>query len=297
MKRTLLILFSCVLAFASNLNAQDTEPADQGVAQPQVETQISGLEDALESSSDVVAAEVEQAIEEALTDEAFEGEGFLEDAEDAQAVATDEIPEEDLVEAIDAEANEVDDELEGDEEELEEEPLFVSVNGNGELVGQATAIVSGQPVAIEANISLVQNGVLISKILAQEDGSFAFPNIAPGQYDMFGVASSYCGQQAFTVMPGSDCTVCQESVPIELSQGGGCYRSLGGAPAASCTCAGGGGLGGGGFFSSGGGGGFVSGGGGGGALAGNGLRLLGVGGIVTAIAVGSSDDDDASPSE
>jgi len=177
--------------------------------------------------------------------------------------------------------------------------VFVSVNSDGELIGLATAIVSGQTVPIEANVSLVRDGVLISKIVAEEDGSFAFPNVAPGDYDMFGVASSYCGQQPFTVLPENNCAVCQESVPLQLSQGGGCYSGFSGAPAASFSSGGIGGGGGffsGGGFAGGGGGGFVA--GGGGAVTRSGLRLLGIGGIATAIAVGVSDGDDvASPTE
>ena len=307
MKRTYLTLLTCVLAFActnAQLNAQEQETAAKVLEAAATELKAQAteaeaqLEDALESSSDVSVEPVEVDVEKVDVEEAVEG--AIVEKED-QAVAADD----EMVKAIDAEANEVlegEDEAEEDEEEeLEEGPVFVRDDEDGQLIGLATATVGGEEVPIEANVSLVRNGVLISRIVAQEDGSFAFPNVAPGQYDMYGVASSYCGQQAFTVLPESDCTICRDTCPLELSQGGSCYRNFGGAPAASFTnvgtvsnFGGGGFFGGGGGFAGGGGGGFI----GGGAVGGNGLRLLGIGGIATAIAVGVSDGGtEASPSE
>jgi len=306
MKRLVLALLACVLAFAGNLSAQEEGSAskvlDAVKSEAITQTTDTEIRDALESSSDVsaeqVAADIQQAAQEALEVA----------SQDAAAVEVEQVQVAQVIEAIDAQANEVmesEDETEesdGQEEELEDDgPLFVSVNQSGQLIGLATAIVGGQAVPVEASVSLVRDGVLISKIVAEEDGSFAFPNVAPGDYDMYGVASSYCGQQPFTVLPESNCTTCHGSCPLELSQGGSCYRNLGGAPAASFSSGSLGGVGGG-FFGGGGGGlagggGGFAGGGGGGALAGRGLRLLGIGGIATAIAVGSSDGGDASPTE
>lgn len=211
----------------------------------------------------------------------------------------------------------VDDEGEtvNDEDELEEDgadeyensPISVRVNEHGELVGAAQASVSGNWLPVEANIALVSDGVLLSKIVAGEDGSFAFPNIAPGSYNVYGTASSYCGRRVVTVLSGRGCCNCGDvdhcdSVGLGLTQDaqGACYSDLASAPAATFS---------GGFSSApaasggfGGGGGLATGGGiatGGGAVGGaSGLRLLAVGGIATAIAVGTSDDDDdeASPS-
>lgn len=290
MQRSNLPLLACILAFACNLNAQEIPPYIRGEAKPVAKVPASDLEDELESPSEV-AAEAAELPTTTVEKKDVEGEA------DSAASSKD-----DLVEAIDTEANEISSESEaeesdGEEDEEAEGPVFVSVNEEGRLTGMVTAIVTGEPVPIEANVSLVRDGVLLSKIVANEDGSFAFPNINPGDYNMYGSASSYCGQQAFTVLPSESCTVCDDNVSLELAQGGSCYKGLSGAPAASFSNGGTGGLvgsGGGSFFS--GGGGFV--GSGGSAVAGrSGLRLLAIGGVATAIAVGVSDDDDASPSE
>ena len=303
MQRTNSTLLTCILlALTCNLNAQETS---REIPDVEAKVQASDLDDVLASPSDVViepaaddsaAAAVERlkADAEAVVDDA-------ETAGDLEDVVDDESSEEDLVEAIDSEANELtsDDETEDsdvEEEEEEEGPVFVSVDEDGRLIGLATATVAGEIVPIEANVSLVRDGVLLSKILADEDGSFAFQDVGPGDYNMFGSASSYCGQQALTVLPSNSCTVCEESVGLQLSQGGGCYSGLSGAPVASFSSNTGGFFSSGGGFVGGGGGGLV--GGGGGAAGGTGLRLLAVGGVATAIAVGGSDDDDVvSPSE
>ena len=191
----------------------------------------------------------------------------------------------------------------GDDEEEQIGPVTISLNESGELVGQAIADVGGDWVPVEANVALVANGVLLSKIVAEEDGSFAFPNVAPGNYNVCGAASSYCGKQAVSVQCHCGGSVdFQDNVGLRLRQSeqGCCYSKLGSAPAAtyaegsSLGFSSGGGFAGGGFAGSGGGG-FATGGGAAGGA--SGLRLLTIGGIATAIAVGSSDDDDeVSPS-
>ena len=286
-----LTLLACIFTFAcNNLNAQETSSEASKQASPEVEVQTSEAEAAVDSAATALSETPEEDLSEADSSVASE-------ATDAQTG-----DEEKLIQAIDAEANEVsNDEAEESEEEEEEEeedegPVFVTVDEEGRLIGLATAIVTGDIVPIEANVSLVRDGVLLSKIVADEDGSFAFPNVGPGDYNMYGTASSYCGQQAFTVLPSDTCTVCDDSLGLELVQGGSCFRGFGGAPAGRFSSGSTGG-----FFSGGGGGGFFSGGGGlagGGGAAGGGsaFRLLAIGGIATAIAVGPADDD-ASPSE
>lgn len=324
MHRATLPLLTCILFFAGNLTAQETSSEVIGDAPPVPEaieavqeTVEEAAQDAAEgavfdSPSDIADApsgssdSAEEVASDVLEDLREDVEALQEDAE-ADDVEAGESVEDDLVKTIDAEANEVSDDEDAEDEEdsdgeedLEDDaPLFVSVNEEGELIGLVTASVSGNFVPVEANVSLVsEDGVLQSKIVADEDGSFAFQDVAPGEYNLYGSASSYCGQQAFTVLPTESCTICEESVGLELTQGGGCYRGLSGAPATSFSSVETGG-----FFSSsassvgGGGGGFVGGGGGAAAASRTGLRLLGIGGIITAIAVDGDDDDDASPSE
>ena len=240
MHHTILTLLACILTFTcNNLNAQEVssetpEPSNTEVEvqNTEVETQVSKAKETVDSTSDVTAETPE------------------EDLSATEAQASDEP--EDMIQAIDAEANELtldDDETEdleegedAEEEEEEEAPVFVSVDEDGRLIGLVTAIVTGEYVPIEANVSLVRDGVLLSKIVANEDGSFAFPNVGPGEYNMYGSASSYCGRQAFTVIPPSQtCTVCDDSVSLRLTQysEGGCYTGLSGAPAASFSGGGG----------------------------------------------------------
>lgn len=163
------------------------------------------------------------------------------------------------------------------EKAKENPPIFVSLNAEGELIGQAMADVDGKEMPVEANLTIVKDGVVISSVVADEDGSFAFPSVAPGTYNMFGSAATFAGQQQFHVLPsgGGSC----DCANIGLSPySGGSYSVFSGAPTGS--------FGGGGFY-----------GGGGGAFAGGSkLRLLAIGGIAAGIAIAVSDDDgDASP--
>ncbi|MDB2687739.1 hypothetical protein N9Y42_11070, partial [Mariniblastus sp.] len=156
--------------------------------------------------------------------------------------------------ADDEEVAELADELADDEGEatvgeVTEGPAIVKVNSQGELVGIASATINGDPVPIEANITLVSGGVLLGKTVADEDGSFSFPNVVPGDYNVYGCAASYCGQRSCTVVSSGDCL---DAVPVELDQVSVCgcdgYAS---APAASFN-GGVGGFGSGSSFSSGG---------------------------------------------
>lgn len=301
MQRTTLPLLACVLVFACNLNAQDVSIEIPGAAKPETKVQATELDDVLDSSSDVSkspAGSVESADpvdtnNVSVSVDVAEGETGEAATDAPDTEGNESVDGGDVAEAGEASESEGDTiELDGEEDE-EDGPVYVTVNENGQLVGQATATVSGEEVPIEANISLVRDGVLLSKIVADEDGSFSFPNVGPGDYNMYGSASSYCGQQPFTVLSGNSCDRCCDGVSLELSQyaQGGCYSGMAGAPAASFSGGVGGGLGGGGGFA---GGGFAAGGGG---AVGSGLSLLKVGGIATAIALGVSSGDDASPTE
>ena len=257
--------------------------------------------------SSLQAQEVDIEINPKMADQAELEKAFDEAAEASLATTN---PEEDVIEKVamadQGETAELADE--GDETtvgELIGGPAIISVNANGELVGKAEAIVGGEWVSIEANITLVSGGVLLGKTLTDEDGSFSFPNVAPGDYNIYGCASSFCGEQACSVVATDNLG---DVVNVQLDQVSSCRcNSFASAPAASFN-AGGGGVFNGGFSSGtgfgGGGGGFGGGGAAGGVATGGGrllgtraFRLLAVGGIATAIAVGASDDDDASPSE
>jgi hypothetical protein len=204
-------------------------------------------------------------------------------------------------EADDAEVD--GDEAEDDEaEERENTPISIRVNQDGKLVGQAQALVSGNWLPVEATIALVSDDILLNKIVAEEDGSFSFPDIVPGTYQVYGTAASFCGRRAVTVLSESGCCDCVD-LGLRQDSAGACYSELPSAPAATFsegTGFSGGFANGSGFVSggpfAGGGGGFVASGGSGVASGISRLRLLAVGGIVTAIAV-SDDDDVATPSE
>ena len=279
MQRTIFALLLWALVFSGHLNAQDVELRPS--LQPNAETaeQVDPPENVLSLRS------TEQ-------DEAADA-----IADDAKALAEDKATvEDDAKEDLDVEDNE-----DGDQEDEDEElgPAVVSVNEQGELVGRTSAIINGNEVPIEANITLVSGGVLLAKTVANEDGSFSFPNIYPGDYNIYGCAASYCGDRACTVVTDSDRF---ERVHVQMDQTSvcGCNAGYAEAPATSFS---GGGFGSGGFSSGGGfgggGGGFGGGGAasGGGVLGSRGFRLLAVGGVATAIALGTSDDDEVSPTE
>jgi len=274
MQRTTFAILFWAVIFTGHLGAQDVELPSS------VEPKAEAAEQVEQSASvvEVSAGEQEKAIDAK--------------AENMKALAEDET------------AAEV-----GVLEEQEAEklgPAVVSVNEQGELVGRASAVINGDEVPIEANITLVSGGVLLAKTVANEDGSFSFPNIHPGDYNIYGCAASFCGDRACTVVTGSDRF---ERVQVQLDQTSvcGCNAGYAEAPATSFNGggfgggAGSGALGSGSSFGGGGfggaGGGSAVGGGGGGLLSRRGFRLLTVGGVATAIALGASDDDEVSPSE
>ena len=187
-------------------------------------------------------------------------------------------------------------------------PASVTLTADGELVGNAIASVDGDKQPVEAKITISKDGVVVDSIYANEDGSFAFPSVAPGVYNMYGAAANYAGAATVTVLPSSAAvsapmTLGLTTAPVAATAG---YAGFAQASCSACapapvvsscgcsTC----GCGGGGLFSGGGfgGGGLLGGGGGfgGGLLGGSSaLRFAAIGGIVAAIAI--DDDDDASP--
>jgi len=118
------------------------------------------------------------------------------------------------------------------EEAKELGPAIVSVNEQGELVGRTSATVYGDEVPIEANVTLVSDGVLLAKTVANQDGSFSFPNIRPGEYNIYGCAASFCGDRACTVVNDS---ARFERVQVQLDQTSvcGCNTGYADAPATS----------------------------------------------------------------
>ena len=162
---------------------------------------------------------------------------------------------------------------------VDKAPTSVALTADGQLVGNAFATIAGIDQPIEAKITLTKNGVVVKSILANEDGSFAFPSVAPGVYNMYGAAANYVGGKTVAVTP----TTAAPGKPVALglnSYAPGSYSSFGYAPAAAQ-------LGGNGGF----GGGFV---GGGGGLGIGPLAKLGLLGGVVALAVA---DDDSSPDD
>jgi len=296
MRHTTIILLSCILGITSNLNAQEKE----------VEIPITTQESkSLNSPSDIVNAPETGPTED--TGQADDSPVQVTPTEDVPSAQEVEMTDEGDVQIDEAEegtieptdSNDIGEIEDGDAEDEDEDedfgPIVVSVNERGELVGAVSVIVGGEVVPVEANVTIVQNGIPVSALVSDEEGSFSFPNISPGDYNMYGTASSFCGQREVTVIPGNACC---DTVGLRLDQYSTCYRGATSAPAArfagpvASGPVGGGGLGGG--FAGGGGGGFISGAAGG--LAGRGgLRLLGIGGIATAIAVGGNGD--ASPTE
>ena len=314
MQRTIFALLLWALVFSGHLNAQDVElrPSLQPNAETAKQVDPPGNVLSLRSTeqdeaADAIADDAKALAEDKATVEDDAKEDLdVEDNEDG-----DHEDEDGDHEGEDGDHEDEDGDQEDEDEDEELGPAVVSVNEQGELVGRTSAIVNGDEVPIEANITLVSGGVLLAKTVANEDGSFSFPNIHPGDYNIYGCAASYCGDRACTVVTDSDRF---ERVHVQMDQTSvcGCNAGYAEAPATSFSGGGfgsggfssGGGFGGGGFSSGGGfggGGGAASGGGGaasgGGVLGSRGFRLLAVGGVATAIALGASDDDEVSPSE
>ena len=276
MQRTIFALLLWALVFSGYLNAQDVELRPS--LQPNAETA-----EQVDPPGNILSLRFTEQ------DEAADA-----IADDVKTLAEDKSTvEDDAKEDLDAEDHEDGDHEDEDKDE-ELGPAVVSVNEQGELVGRTSAIINGDEVPIEANITLVSGGVLLAKTVANEDGSFSFPNIHPGDYNIYGCAASYCGDRACTVVTDSDRF---ERVHVQMDQTSvcGCNAGYAEAPATSFS---GGGFGSGGFSSGGGGGGGGGGAAGsGGVLGSRGFRLLAVGGVATAIALGTSDDDEVSPTE
>lgn len=292
MQRKTLTAFLLILTFACNLNAQESSTSADDKPEAEIQTpSVVGTTSVEEvAPEDKVTPTEDTDIASALKQEPEDIDSAIE------PVATDEDVKEEDVEDLTA-------------------PLFVTVNEQGELIGKATARVISKAMPVEANVTLSKNGVTLAQVVSNEDGSFSFPNIAPGDYNMYGSAGNFAGQRCFTVLPGNGCCDC---VNLRLGRyAEGDYLSYGCAPATSFKASVGGGIGGGsaiggGGFAVGGGGGFAGGGfaggsgfaagGGGGFLGGGGsalargsvFRLLTIGGVATAIAVSG---DAASPSE
>ena len=219
MQRTIFALLFWALIFSGYLNAQDVELRPS--LQPNAETaeQVDPPENALNLRST----------------EQDEAAGAI--ADDVKTLAEDKSTvEDDAKEDLDAEDHEDGDHEDEDKDE-ELGPAVVSVNEQGELVGRTSAIVNGDEVPIEANITLVSGGVLLAKTVANEDGSFSFPNIHPGDYNIYGCAASYCGDRACTVVTDSDRF---ERVHVQMDQTSVCGCNAGYAEAPATSFSGGG---------------------------------------------------------
>ena len=174
----------------------------------------------------------------------------------------------------------------------------ITLQEDGSLKGKAFVATTDE--AVDAKITLTQDGKVVSTVETDEKGNFSFANVEPGVYNMQGVADPYVGSADVTVAPYVADAGCQScNLGMTASAPEVAYSSCGSAPAQAfsaspCGCGGGGGLLGGGGL---GGGGVLGGGGllgGGGGLLSSPLVGLGVAGGIVAIAV-SDDDDDASP--
>ena len=310
MRLSTLIILSLIFATASNTFGQESEiesaksQAQEIVGKAiQSEQEQKILEDSTDSPSDqTIRPEPDDQIKETENQEAATKRTSVEEAQ-----LQDKRLEEEKLEELDKETAE----LAPCEvtpgmtaEEFEKiVPLSIGLNENGELVGTSYVRVNNTVQPVEANITIVKDGVLVTRLYSDEDGSFAFPNIEPGQYNMYGSASAYAVNQPFTLyQQGSSCSACCDCMNLKLSHASSAnYSTLSSAPATSFS----GGFAapvsggfaapsGGAFFGGGGGGGFFSGGGGASFNAG---RLLRIGGIATAISLGVSGGDDASPTE
>ena len=174
----------------------------------------------------------------------------------------------------------------------------VSLDNEGNLLGKA--FVAGEETPLEAKVTIANSeGVVVDSVVSQEDGSFAFTNVAPGTYNMYGASSNYVAAQTFDVLPHSGGTGCSSCDLGLTSYSEPVYETYASAPCGSCSaapspcgCGGGGG----GLIGRGGGG-LLGGGGGGGLLSSRLVRFGAIGGIVAIATSDDDDDDDASPDQ
>jgi len=155
----------------------------------------------------------------------------------------------------------------------------VTLDEEGKLLGNVFTDVDGEKTPLTAKVTVTSNGVVVDSVEADEDGVFAFANLAPGVYQMYGSADGYFGGQSVSVAPysGGGCATCDLGLSSDVS-----YDSYASAPAScggGCGGCGGGGLGG------------RLGGGGGGLLSRRFIKFAAIGGIVTAIATSDSSPD------
>ncbi len=152
-----------------------------------------------------------------------------------------------------------------------------TLSEDGTLAGKAF-VVENTDEAVEAKITLTQDGKVVDTVETDEQGNFSFTNVEPGVYSMLGTSNPYVGQSVLDVAPPSQGSVGSvHQLGMTASTPQTVYQTFSSAPAQS-------------FGGTSGGGALV-----GGRLLGQRplLRLGVIGGIV-AIAV-SDDDDDASP--
>ena len=115
-------------------------------------------------------------------------------------------------------------------------PATVTLTADGQLVGNAFAQIDGEEKPVEAKITLTQNGVVVGSKYANEDGSFAFPSVKPGIYNMYGSAATFVGGKTLKVLPTATTAPAPVALPMATFTPTS-YAAMAAAPAAqACGC-------------------------------------------------------------
>jgi len=98
----------------------------------------------------------------------------------------------------------------------------VMLNKDGSLEGTALLNESKKAIA-DTKVTLTAEGKVVDSVQADENGTFAFANVAPGAYQVLGSADGFVGSSAYDVVSyGGDlggcssCSVGMASAPSEV---------------------------------------------------------------------------------
>jgi hypothetical protein len=93
-----------------------------------------------------------------------------------------------------------------------EKSVKVMLTEEGKLEGKAFRTDSKEAAA-NTKVTLSADGKVVDSVVADEEGNFAFANIAPGAYQMLGSSDGFVGSQSYDVLPysspavGSPCSI------------------------------------------------------------------------------------------
>ena len=77
----------------------------------------------------------------------------------------------------------------------------IALTEDGKLTGKVFVTVEGEVKPVEARVVLAKDGVVVDSVQTDEEGLFAFANMAPGTYQMYGASDGFFGGDTVSVGP------------------------------------------------------------------------------------------------